>query len=77
MDGFLWGVFVLTIIVVLTIVIGLVISQTYKARMSAVGKSSFEELANRLVGESEIIKTELAVMKESLASINKMLKEIE
>jgi len=64
---------VLIIIVVLIIVIG----QAYKARVSAINKHSFEELASKLMGDTEAIKAELADMKASLGSINKMMKEIE
>ena len=54
-----------------------VIGQVLKAHASAIGKGSFVKLANELKEENAKIMTELAAMKESLGSINKMMKEIE
>ena len=59
-------------VVVLIVVIGNVI----KARVSAVSLKSFEKLANDLKDENEKIRTELTAIKESVGSIDKMMKEI-
>ena len=53
-----------------------VIGQVLKARASSISKRVFENLANELKNENAKIMTELTTMKESLDSINKMMKEI-
>ena len=72
---FLWVVLPIVIgagVMVLIMVIGSVV----KARMSAINQRSFEKLANELKEENTKIMTELAAMKESIGSIDKMMKEI-
>jgi peptidoglycan hydrolase CwlO-like protein len=72
---FLWVVLPIVItvgVIVLVVVIGSVI----KARVSAVSRKSFEKLANDLKDESEKIRAELTAIKESVGSIDKMMKEI-
>lgn len=72
MEQFMWAAFALILIAVLAIVAG----QMYKARVTAINQRSFDEMANKLVGETEVIKAEIAEMKEIVCSINKMMKEI-
>ena len=72
---FLWVVLPIVIgagVMVLIMVIGSVV----KARMSAISQRSFEKLANELKEENTKIMAELAAMKESIGSIDKMMKEI-
>ena len=73
MDSFLWAAFALIIIVVVVVVIGVIV----RTAIIAVNKRSFNELANELKEDNAHLKAELATIKETLASINKMMKEIE
>jgi len=72
---FIWLVLPVAIglgVIVLIIVIG----QIIKARLSAINRQSFEKLANELKEENAKIMAELVTMKESIGSIDKMMKEI-
>ena len=72
---FLWVVLPIVItagVIALIIVVGNIV----KARVSAVSRKSFEELADVLKKENEKIRAELAGIKESVGSIDKMMKEI-
>ena len=67
------AIFVLVIIVVLIVVLG----KTYQTWVATVNRRSFEELANELRAENTYVKNELADVKETLKSIDRMLKEID
>ncbi len=69
---FIWVV-VPIMVGLLIIALVVVLGQAYKARVSGVSKRFYEELKQ----ENANIITELADIKETLNSINKMLKEIE
>ena len=73
MDAFLWAAFALIIIVVALVVIGVIV----RTALMAVNRRSFEELASELREGNTHLKAELAAVKEDVASINKMLKEVE
>lgn len=68
MDSFLWAV----IAVVLIMVIGSVV----RAKVTAISQHSFKELASKLEEDNAHLKSELATVKETLSSINKMMKEV-
>ncbi|MCL2217030.1 MAG: hypothetical protein FWB91_08435 [Defluviitaleaceae bacterium] len=72
---FLWVVLPIVIavgVIVLIVMIGNVI----KARVSAVSRKSFEKLVNDLKEENEKMRAELTAIKDSVGSIDKMMKEI-
>jgi hypothetical protein len=72
---FIWLVLPIVIgigVVVLIVVIG----QIIRARISAIGKRSFENLANELKEENAKIMMKLTAMEETVNSINKMMKDI-
>lgn len=67
------------LLIVFIFVILVLIINTYaelKTRQSLSVKS-FEKLANELREDNAMMKAELEAMKDTLASINKMMKEIE
>lgn len=67
------------LLIVFIFVILVLIINTYaelKKRQSLSVKS-FEKLANELREDNAMMKAELEAMKDTLASINKMMKEIE
>ena len=66
------AVFVVTVIVVLIVVLGKVI----RSRTSAVSTRTFEKLAMELKEENAKITAELSTMKESLGSIEQMMREV-
>jgi len=82
MSDILWfevtwlDVAILTVGVVFLIAIIVVIGQVIKTSISTVNKHTYEEIANELKSDNAKILAELTDMKESLASINKMMKEI-
>lgn len=65
--------FVCIIIIVLIVVIG----KSKQIQSSKINQESFEALAQELKADNEILKSELAAIKETVNSINKMMKEIE
>jgi sensor domain CHASE-containing protein len=72
---FIWLVLPIVIgagVIVLIVVVG----QVIKARMTAIGKSSFEKLANELKEENAKIMTKLTEMEKNLNSIDKMMKDV-
>jgi len=76
MDGFLWAAFGFGSGLIIAVALIVVIGQIHKARVSAIGKSSFERLASELKKDNAKIMEELSTMKESVDSINKMMKDI-
>ncbi|MCL2702630.1 MAG: hypothetical protein FWE91_03365 [Defluviitaleaceae bacterium] len=52
------------------------VSNVLKARAESINRRKFDELIAELREDNAHIKIELAVMRESLDSINKMMKEI-
>lgn len=66
------AVFFSVIIIVVIIVNG----KTKQTENLAINQKAFEELAFALKADNEVLKAELASMKETLNSINKMMKEI-
>lgn len=73
----LWGILPMVISGVGIVVLVVVIGQVIKARVSAISARSFEKLATELKEGNTKTLEELTAMKESLSSINKMMKEIE
>ena len=73
MDMFLWVLFGVIILVVLIIVVG----QVAKAAMTGVHGDSSQGLVRELREENAVIMSQLTAINENLASINKMLKEID
>lgn len=66
-------IFTLVIIVALIMVIG----KTIQTKILTFNQRSFEELAGDLKADNTAIKSELAAIKGTLDSINKMMKEIQ
>ena len=68
-------------LIVLGVIIGVVFivmrEKTKRAQISSIDKHSFEELASELRDENAQIKLELRIMKETIDSIHKMMKEVE
>lgn len=62
----------MVIIIVLIVVHG----KNRQIQNLAISQKSFEQLANELNADNAILKSELATIKETLNSINKMMKEI-
>jgi len=48
-----------------------------KSKAEAIGKSSFEKLAHDLMEDNAYLKIKLAIIEEKLASIDRVLKEVE
>jgi len=59
------------------VVLILVIGKVFTTRITAVNRRFLEELTNEMRAENADLKAELAVIKENLISVNKMMKEIE
>lgn len=60
-------------VIVVTLIV--VVGKTKRAQ--SVDVKSFEKLAHELKVDNEELKSELATIKETLKSINKMMKEID
>ena len=73
--NFIWLVLPITITIGFVVLI-VVIGQVVKTRMSTIGKLSFQKLANELKEDNAKIMADLAVMKEGIDSMDKMMKEI-
>ena len=75
---FIWEVLPLVMGVLIIIVLLRVIGQIVTIRMQTVSNSSysFKKLATELKEENTKILSELADMKETISSIDKMMKEI-
>lgn len=69
----LLAIIVLVIAVMLIVVYG----KTKQMQIAAIDKQSFEQLAEELKADNAAIRSELADIKETLSSINKMMKDIE
>ena len=64
---------IVPIVITLIVVIGRVIRE----RVSGISQKSFEKLAKELKEENAGLKAELIVVREYLASINTLLREVE
>ena len=73
MDLFLWAAFALIIIVVAIVVIGIIV----RTAIMSVNRRSFEELVTELKEDNAHLKAELAAVREDVAAISKILKEVE
>ena len=62
---------------VIIIVFIVMFGRVKKAQAEAIGKQSFEKLVNEIMENNAYLKIKLAVLEEKLASIDKMLKEVE
>lgn len=67
------AIFGLVIMVALIIVIG----KSYQATVAGISRRSLEQLADELRAENAYLKAELSTIKETLFSIDSMMKEIE
>ena len=61
------------IILVFTVMWG----RVKRAEAESIGKRSFEKLANELKEDNAYLKIKLTIIEERLASVDKMLKEVE
>lgn len=68
-------ILVAVIILVIAVLLIMVFYKTKKSQ--SLNIQSFEKLAQELRADNEMLKTELETIKETLSSINKMMKEIE
>lgn len=66
---------ILVVILAIAVLLIIVFYKTKKAQ--SLNIQSFEKLTQELKADNEMLKSELEVMKETLDSINKMMKEIE
>ena len=48
-----------------------------RAKVESIGKKSFEKLANELKEDNAYLKIKLSIIEEKLASIDRVLKEVE
>lgn len=69
------SILVAIIIFVIAVLLITVFYKTKKAQ--SLNIQSFEKLAQELKADNEMLKSELETMKETLDSINRMMKEIE
>ena len=75
--GFIFGVLIIISVLIITTVSIDTWGKVQKAEAEAVGKKSFENLANELKEDNAYLKIKLTIIEEKLASIDKMLKEVE
>lgn len=68
---------ILVAIIIFAIAVLLIIVFYKTKKAQSLNIQSFEKLAQELKADNEMLKSELEVMKETLDSINKMMKEIE
>ncbi len=68
------GTFFIFIIIIVLII---VVAKTRQIQSSKINQESFEELVQELRADNAILKSELAAIKETVNSINKMMEEIE
>ena len=76
MDSFFQFALLCAVIIIMVVLI-LVIGKVFTTRITAVNRRFLEELTNEMRAENADLKAELAVIKENLISVNKMMKEIE
>lgn len=68
---------ILAAIIILVIAVLLIIVSYKTKRAQSLNIQIFEKLAQELKADNQMLKSELETMKETLDSINRMMKEIE
>ena len=75
--GFIFGVLIIISVLIITTISIDTWGKIQKAEAEAIGKKSFEKLADEIKEDNAYIKIKLTIIEDRLASVDKMLKEVE